>query len=71
MEDKTLNYPVNLIIKQDIEEGNAPSRRNPHLILENENAISIKVDINSNDYYREDVKKALNKAFQLILGYFH
>lgn len=70
MEDNTSNYPVELTMKQDIEEGNAPSRRNPHVLIENENAITIKININSNDYYKEDVRKALNETFQLILEYY-
>lgn len=70
MKDREKNYPVNLTIKQDIGEGLTPSRIDPQIVLDGVMGITIQVRIDSNQYYKDEVKKALNEAFQLILEYY-
>lgn len=63
-------YPTKLEFLQPIGNGSVKSIFNNVLINSTE-AISIKIEINSNLYQKEDVKKALNQACQRFLEYFY
>lgn len=63
-------YPTTLEFHQDIKGGIASSTEITELI-DSRNAISLKININRNDYQVADIKCALKELFEKVYLCFH
>lgn len=64
-------YPLELKIRGDIEDGMTLSTTSESLLIGSFGAIEIEIKINSNDYPKESVYKAVKETAMRAAEYFH
>ncbi|SKB01182.1 hypothetical protein SAMN05443428_1549, partial [Caloramator quimbayensis] len=63
------NYPTTLVFKKGIANGIAKTEDG--LLIDSTNAITIRIDIDYNNYSLKQLREAINEVCQLIPEYFH
>ena len=62
-------YPLTLEVSNNISGGYARGQ-DEHIIIENENAIKMYIEIDSSQYKKKDIYESLNMLCQQVLEYY-
>lgn len=61
------NYPIRIELKGDIGGGMVRSTRNECEVRDSRGAVTLKIEVNSNDYPREKVEEAIKEICQTVV----